>query len=581
MKTACISAARSRRSPAIPKALRHPLRWVGLLLGLCLPGVATAEPSHPTLITRIDVDGNGTPDFEYRGGETFNPSCSPFNPGFIATGYGLFALNGNQVLRSGGGCTPLMASLPVGSTPEASPPGFMNWGAMGELLAHEFSGIAGPYYFGPFHSATNGYAAVRFSSPAGLHYGWIQFTNAAPDQPPAVARFAAESRVNTPLEIGRVIEDAGSTNSSQIRIPGSATVLGSVTTQVTTNATSGDVTRKLLLEVAQDLTCLTRPDPTLGPVPVALEERRLLSATAPSDASWTDPNTPLLLLDQVEPTGGPIRASGPLAGRPAVLLGIGNTSGDRWWIEVLASGENRFVGHSHINQGPLVVGQPPMNSQSPSIPIDLDGDRRMDFAYQPVGLESGSPEHWLHPFRNHRILAPLYSPRGGTTAGPIPPPGSWWTNAPVILWRSAGSPDRILDGTNGFVAVEFVSGTGTRYGWIQFNYYIKIHGVSGWQTFYSSFFDFIDYGLHPTANEPVLVGSGSAAPDLTLQGNKAILSWSPLRSRSSLEWSGTLTSNAWTVLTTGDQTSYTLTLPRGTNQAFFRLRPPIAKPPAS
>lgn len=54
------------------RAPRHPLRWVGLLLGLGLPGVATAEPSPPTLITRIDVDGNGTPDFEYRGGETLN-----------------------------------------------------------------------------------------------------------------------------------------------------------------------------------------------------------------------------------------------------------------------------------------------------------------------------------------------------------------------------------------------------------------------------------------------------------------------------------------------------------------------------
>jgi hypothetical protein len=104
-----------------------------------------------------------------------------------------------------------MASLPEGSTPQASPPDPMNWGAMGELLGHDFSGIGGFYSFGPFHSATNGYAAVRFSSPAGLHYGWIQFTNAAPDQPPAVARFAAEPRVNIPLEIGRVIEDTDST----------------------------------------------------------------------------------------------------------------------------------------------------------------------------------------------------------------------------------------------------------------------------------------------------------------------------------------------------------------------------------
>jgi hypothetical protein len=551
-----------------------------LLVGLCLSPVVSADPTHATLITRIDIDRNGTPDFEYRGGQVVGASCTPFNPGFTVTGFGLIALNGNQVLRSDLGCYPQMASLPKGSMPETSPLAPLNWGVMGELLVHNWHGLLGPYYFGPFSEATNGYATVRFSSPAGLHYGWIQFTSTAPNLPPAVARFAAEPRVNTPLEIGRIIEDAGTTNTSLIRIPGAATVLGNVIAQVTTNAASGNITRKFQLAVAQDLKCLVRPDPTLGTVPVALEDRRLLSDTSPSDASWIVPTAPLLILDQVESAGTSVRASGPLVGRSAVVLGIGNATGDHWWIEVAANGDNRFVGHSHTNQGPLVVGQPSMHSQWASAAIDLDGDHRMDFSYQAIAPGSVNAEHWLHPFRNHRILVPLRTPRVGTLVGPTAAAGSWWTNAPVLLWREGGSPDPIAEGTNGHVAVEFATGTGPRYGWIQFNSYRKIHGVVGFQTIYSSYFSFIDYGVHSTSGQPVLVGAGSAAPELSLQNGTAHLSWNSLRSRSSLEWSGTLSPDAWSVLTTGDQSSHSLTIPGGTNQAFFRLRPPVPNPPA-
>ena len=154
------------------------------------------------------------------------------------------------------------------------------------------------------------------------------------------------------------------------------------------------------------------------------------------------------------------------------------------------------------------------------------------------------------------------------------------SNSPVALWKSGGAPDQIVDGANGFVAVEFVSGTGTRYGWIQFNYYRKIHGVIGFETIFSSFFDFIDYGAHPTSGEPVLIGSGSAAPELAIRDGKAHLTWNPLRSRSSLEWSGTLTTDGWTLLTGGGQSSFSMPLPKGTNAAFFRLRAPTPKPPA-
>lgn len=362
------------------------LRPVWLLVGLCLSPVVSADPTHATLITRIDIDRNGTPDFEYRGGQVVGASCTPFNPGFTVTGFGLIALNGNQVLRSDLGCYPQMASLSAGSMPETSPLAPLNWGVMGELLVHNWHGLLGPYYFGPFSEATNGYATVRFSSPAGLHYGWIQFTSTAPNLPPTVARFAAEPRVNTPLEIGR-----------------------------------------------------------------------LLSDTSPSDASWVVPTAPLLILDQVESAGTSVRASGPLAGRSAVVLGIGNATGDHWWIEVAANGDNRFVGHSHTNQGRLVVGQPSMNSQWASAAIDLDGDHRMDFSYQAIAPGTVNAEHWLHPFSNHRILVPLRTPRVGTLVGPTAAAGSWWTNAPVLLWREGGSPDPIAEGTNGHVAVEFAA----------------------------------------------------------------------------------------------------------------------------
>ena len=572
------------RSPIARNVHRILLGLTALLSGLLLPFMSRAAPFHVNLITRIDLDANGTTDFEYRGGQAVNSAGCQSWPGSTVTGYGLFGLNGNQILRISTGCYPLMAIPDAGTTENDSPVPPLHWGPMAELLVNDFSGITGPYFFGPFHSSTQGYAAVRFASPAGLHYGWIRFTNAAPDLQPAVADFSFNPTVSTPLEIGRVIHGQGVFSTNEIRIPGSTTVLGRVRHEFITNAVwfwIKDAHRwRVHLELSENTLCLGRSHGTNPLSPAILEERRLLSDFLPGDATLKPSADPILLMERVEIWGRMFSATGPLALRDRAVFALGNSSGDHWWIEFLDNGEHRFIGHSHPSQGPLIVGQPSMHPRTPASAIDIDGDRRMDFSYQVVAERTPEESHQLHPFREHRILLPLNVPRGGSLIGASPPEGSWWTNAPVTLWNKTGLADPVVRGTNGYVALEFRTAGITRRGWIRLNSYIVIHGVSGFQTLFTPFLDFLDYGADPAEQPLMQVGRGSASPRLRIEDGRAHLSWHPFRFRASLEWSPTMDANTWTTLTHGDGSSHVMTLPDTNAPGFFRLRPPEAKPPS-
>lgn len=112
-----------------------------------------------------------------------------------------------------------------------------------------------------------------------------------------------------------------------------------------------------------------------------------------------------------------------------------------------------------------------------------------------IGLRKPQGETWWIEFeRSGDIRFLFYSP----------------ANSDLLLVGHPSSPLPSID--TRYIAVQFMSGTNTHVGWIQFNRFEVFRGVQGMSTAGSPFLNFFDQGYASAPGTPSIMGADSSLP---------------------------------------------------------------------
>lgn len=551
------------------------------------------------------MDGDGIIDFELRRGFTYGQGQPPdpnacLRP-FGVQGHGLHALQDNHVLLSTQfDCFGPLESIAPGTQIGPNPLPHQSWGRNGDTFNILLSPIGLHETNGPLATATSAIVGVQFTSARGRHFGWVEVSSPAPGDPPRIVRFAAEGAPSTPIVAGGPPVTPFPKPLTPLLVPPSNFLIGGVLIESSTNASTGQIVRHVEISTLPEIECLIAPKQPSWPdgaYPAALVERTFLPNPLPSGWAWRKPGENLRLYSRIEETDGTfVEHFGPLAESKFVLIGLRKPQGETWWIEFERSGDIRFLSYSPANSGLLLVGNP--SSPLPSINtsyFDIDRDGLIDFVESSTSPIINEIQRTLYPTRGQKILIPSNVNRFGALIATEPPPSSTWSTNSLTLMQSGfgegvfGIPYyfyrsvEIPAGTNGYIAVQFMSGTNTHVGWIQFNRFEVFRGVHGMSIVGSPILNFFDHGYARAPGTPSIIGADSSL-SLALQiqeaGKDLHLRWDPLRRDSSrLEVSTSISSSTWNPVFPPGINELLYPKPTTPGPLFFRLHPVEANPP--
>lgn len=315
--------------------IRGGLAFVLLLVGQCVS--SSANHLWPILVDKLDMDGDGTTDFELRRG--FTPGLGqPPDPNacfraFGVEGHGLHSLQNNRVLLATQlDCFGPLESLASGTLIGPNLLAHQSWAQNGDTYSVSFSPIGQHETNGPLATATSTLVGIQFTSPKGTHFGWVEIASPGPGQPPRIVRFAAEGAPSTPIPAGANPTTPFSTPLIPLRVPPSDSLIGGILVETSTNAPSGQITQRVELKLTAEIECLVapgRPQWPPGNYPAALTERTLLPKPLPQGLSWKKPGENLRLFSRTAGTDGTVvEQFGPLSEAESILIGLRRPAGE-------------------------------------------------------------------------------------------------------------------------------------------------------------------------------------------------------------------------------------------------------------
>lgn len=591
-----------------PAVSPRPLVWLlaALLPGIFLPVHAAYIYPRPVLARTIDVDADGRPDVEVRSGDILPgvfPVCFYMLP---VGGVGLYGLNGTQLLTVGASCIPDLLPLTEGVAIGPRVHSESAWLAGGEAYSRQPIPGQEPLRWGPMVNLRTMYAGVRIPKPAGYRYGWIQLSSETEGSELRVLGLSAEARVETQLAAGQVLPPPPAVEEDPIVVGAEQRTIGGIRSERSTNSVSGSITTSIQLVHPPSVQVLVRNQAGV-PEPLYLGPGTLLPATLPADWTWVGGGSVALPLRRTErgAEGGLLSDAGPLSTAAAGAIGMRTVDGLVWWVALNGDGGVVEVGGTAPTAPRLLVGQP---SDTPGIPngyLDLDRDGQVDFLYtqrtvnfqQPGGdpLVPGLKRSWwLIPLSGNRVLSPTTLPLRGGTISATPPEGANWQTNRVMLLEvtvttgsfngsfSNVSALGVRAGEEGYVGVDFASGTGRRLGWIRFNMHSTFTGrVAAGQAIYSHDIHVADFGAGSAPGEPVAVGANSAFPlglGIAIEGDQLRVTWDLVARNATLESSRSIQGAVWERISTGEVHSQLLPPPADGGPLFLQMRLPMVYP---